>query len=80
MLEGIDPVQWTGQQAVVAIPGHIDASSAGQIREELLSVIDGGATALIADMIATTSCDHAGADAVYAPSSAPSSVAPSCGW
>jgi anti-sigma B factor antagonist len=64
MLEDIDPVQWTGQQAVVALPGHMDASSAGQIREELLSVINGGATALIADMTATTSCDHAGADAV----------------
>jgi anti-sigma B factor antagonist len=63
MLEDIDPVQ-CGQQAVMALPGHMDASSAGQIREELLSVINGGATALIADMTATTSCDHAGADAV----------------
>jgi anti-sigma B factor antagonist len=30
----------------------------------LLSVINGGATALIADMTATTSCDHAGSGAV----------------
>jgi anti-anti-sigma regulatory factor len=42
----------------------MDASDAGQIREELLPVNNGGATALIADMTATTSCDHAGADAV----------------
>jgi anti-sigma B factor antagonist len=42
----------------------MDASSAGQIREELLSVINGGATALIADTTVTTSCDHAGADPV----------------
>ena len=64
MGEDIDPLQWAGQQAVVALPVHMDASSAGQIREELLSVINGGATALIADMTATTPCDHAGADAV----------------
>ena len=64
MREDIDPVQWAGQQAVVALPEHMDASNAGQIREELLSVINGGATALIADMTATTSCGHAGADAV----------------
>ena len=64
MPEGICPVRWAGQQAVVALPEHMDASNAGQIGEELLSVINGGATALIADMTATTWCDHAGADAV----------------
>ena len=58
------PVQWTGRQAVVALPEHIGLSNAGLIREELLSVINRGATALIADMTATISCDHAGADAV----------------
>ena len=36
----------------------------GQIREQLLSVINAGAEALIADMTATVSCDHAGADAL----------------
>ena len=64
MGEDLDPVHWAGQRAVVALPERMDASNAGQIREELLSVIDGGATALIADMTATTWCDHAGADAV----------------
>ena len=64
MREDIDLVQWASQQAVVALPVHMDASNAGQIREELLSAINGGATALIADMTATTSCDHVGADAV----------------
>jgi anti-anti-sigma factor len=63
MREDIDPVQWAGQQAVVALPVHMDASNAGQILEELLSVTNGGATALVADMTATW-CDHAGADAV----------------
>jgi anti-sigma B factor antagonist len=42
----------------------VGASNAGQIQQELLSVIDGGATALIADMTATAWCDHAGAGAV----------------
>ena len=64
MREDIDPVRWAGQRGVVALPEHMDTSNAGQIREELLSVINGSATALIADMTATTSCGHAGADAV----------------
>jgi anti-sigma B factor antagonist len=64
MREDIDPVHWVGQQAVVALLVHRDASNAGQIREGLLSVINGGAPALIADMTVTTSCDHASADAV----------------
>jgi anti-sigma B factor antagonist len=59
-----DPVRWVGRQAVVTLPEHIDVSSAGQIREELLSVINRGAAALIADMTATLWCDYAGADAV----------------
>ncbi len=58
------PVRWTGRQAQVVLPEHIDVSNAGQIREELLAVINQGAEALIADMSATVSCDHAGADAV----------------
>ena len=64
MVSEVCPVQWTGRQAVVALPEHIGLSNAGLIREELLSVINRGATALIADMTATISCDHAGADAV----------------
>jgi anti-anti-sigma factor len=58
------PVRWLGRQAVVALPEDIDVSNAGQIREELLSVINRGAAAVIVDMTATVSCDHAGADAV----------------
>ena len=63
-LEDTYPVRWAGQQALVALPEHIDVSNAGQIREELLSVINRGAEALIVDMTATLSCDRAGADAV----------------
>jgi anti-sigma B factor antagonist len=58
------PVRWTGRQAVIALPEHIDVSNAGQIREELLWVINRGAAVLIADMTGTLSCDHSGADAV----------------
>ena len=64
MLKDIYPVQWTGRRAVIALPEHIDVSNAGQIREELLSVINRGPEALTADLTATISCDHAGADAV----------------
>jgi anti-anti-sigma factor len=64
VLEDIYPVQWAGQQVVLELPEHIDESSAGQIQDELLSVINRGAKTLIADMTATISCDHAGADAV----------------
>ncbi len=58
------PVRWAGRQAMVALPEDIDVSNAGPIREELLSVINRGAEALIVDMTATISCDRAGADAV----------------
>jgi anti-sigma B factor antagonist len=64
MREDFCPVHWAGRRAVVALPEHVGASNAGQIQQELLSVIDGGATALIADMTATPWCDHAGAGAV----------------
>ncbi len=59
------PVHWTGQQAaVVVLPEHIDLSNTAEIRSELLSVINRGATSLIADMTATISCDHSGTDAM----------------
>jgi anti-sigma B factor antagonist len=58
------PVEWTGRQAAVTLPEQVDVSNAGQVREELLSVINRGATALIVDMTATVSCDHAGAETV----------------
>jgi anti-anti-sigma factor len=58
------PVQWTGRQAVVAFPGHVDISNVDQLRDRLLAVINRGAAVLIADMTGTASCDHAGADAI----------------
>jgi anti-anti-sigma factor len=64
VLEDLYPGRCAGRQAVVALPERMDESNAGQIQDELLSVIKGGATVLIADMTATISCDHSGADAV----------------
>ena len=64
MAKGREPVAWTGRRAVVAFPEHVDGSNAAQIREQLLAVFDNGAAVVIADMSATVSCDHAGADAV----------------
>jgi anti-anti-sigma factor len=61
---GAYPVRWAGRQAVVALPEHIGHSNAGQVSEQLLSVINHGADALIVDMTATISCDYTGADAL----------------
>ena len=58
------PVIWTGRRAVVAFPGHVDVSNVGQLRDRLLSVINRGATVLVADMTGTVSCDHAAVDAL----------------
>ncbi len=58
------PVEWSGQQAVVTLPEHIDVASAGQVRELLLALINRGAVVLVVDLTATQSCDHAGVDAM----------------
>src|SRR5271165_4819913 len=52
------PVEWTGRQAIVAFPGHVNVSNVSQLRDRLLSVINRGAAVLIADMTETASCDH----------------------
>jgi anti-sigma B factor antagonist len=64
MAEDAFPVEWTGRQAVVTLPEHIDVSNVAELRERLLSVINRGAAVLIADMTSTASCDHAAVDAV----------------
>jgi len=64
MAVGEEPVAWTGGQAVVAFPEHVDMSNAAQIREQLMGVFDRGAAVVIADMSATARCDHVGVDAV----------------
>jgi len=62
--DGPCPVRWTGRQAVVTLPEHIGVSNSGQIREQLLELVNRGADVLIADMTGTVSCDHGGADAL----------------
>lgn len=64
MTDDIFPVQWTSPQAVVTLPRRIDSSNADQVHEQLLLVINRGAAVLIADLAATTSCDHFGAEAL----------------
>jgi anti-anti-sigma factor len=58
------PVEWTGRQAIVAFPGHVDVSNVDPLRDRLLSVINRGPAVLIADMTDTTSCDHLAVEAV----------------
>jgi len=53
-----------GRLAVVRFPGYVDASNAGQVRDELLAAIGGGAAVVVADMSATVSCDQTGDDAL----------------
>lgn len=64
MSDGTYPVQWTGQQALVTLPQHVDSSNADQIREQLLWIINRGASVLIADLTGTVSCSYSGRDAL----------------
>ena len=64
MLDYIFPVLWTGSEAVVTLPDYIDVTAAGQVREQLLAILNRGADPLVVDMAATVSCDQAGADAI----------------
>ena len=49
---------------MVSLPAEIDLTIADALREALLSVLNQGAVALIADMTATTFCDSAGITAL----------------
>ncbi len=64
MLDDLFPVTWTGRRAIVSFPEQVDISNVDQLRDRLLSVINRGATVLIADMTSTVSCDHAAVDAI----------------
>lgn len=58
------PVLWIGQTAVVALPAEIDITNADQVREDLLSVVNQGASLLVADLTNTTFCDSSGVSAL----------------
>lgn len=64
MPDDLFPTTWTGRRVIVSFPGHVDVSNVDQLRDRLLSVINRGATVLIADMTGTASCDHAAVDAI----------------
>ncbi len=64
MPDDLFPTTWTGRRAIVSFPGQVDISNVDQLRDRLLSVINRGATVLIADMTGTVSCDHAAVDAI----------------
>ena len=55
---------WIGQAAAVTLPAEIDIGNADRVREDLLSVLNQGATLLIADLSTTTFCDSAGVSAL----------------
>ncbi len=57
-------MRWSGRHAVVVLPEQLDLSNASLLRERLLMLINRGAQAVVADMAATVSCDHSGADAL----------------
>jgi anti-anti-sigma factor len=58
------PVVWKDREAIVTFPDYVDVSNVGRHREQLLSVINRGATVLIVDMTDTASCDHSAVDAL----------------
>ncbi len=64
MRDDLFPVKWTGRQAIVGFPWHVNVSNVGQLRDRLLAVINRGAAVLIADMTDTVSCDHSAVEAV----------------
>lgn len=58
------PVLRSGPTAVIRLCAEIDLTVADELREAMLSVLNQGALALIADMTATTFCDSAGITAL----------------
>jgi anti-sigma B factor antagonist len=58
------PVLWIGQTAVVSLPVEIDITISDRVREELLSIVNQGATLLVADLSKTTFCDSSGISAM----------------
>ena len=61
---GYCPVRWLNRHAIVELPEHIDLSNVGEIREQLLSIVNREVLVLVVDMSAAVSCDHAGSDAL----------------
>ena len=58
------PATWSGQTAVVTATGEIDITNAEYLRDALLSALNAGATALVADLTSVTFLDSAGVTAL----------------
>jgi anti-anti-sigma factor len=58
------PTTWSGRTAVVTVAGEIDLTNAESLREALLTALDAGALALVADLTAATFLDSAGVNAL----------------
>ena len=58
------PVLWIGLVSVVRLPAEIDVTNADATRDELLAVLNQGATLLVADMSKTDFCDSSGVSAL----------------
>jgi anti-sigma B factor antagonist len=58
------PVDRAGGLAVVGLPAEVDITTADELRDELLSIIDDGAPVTVVDMSATTFCDSAALSAL----------------
>ena len=58
------PATWSGQTAVVTATGEIDLTNAEYLRDALLSALNAGATALVADLTTVTFLDSAGVTAL----------------
>ncbi|MBV9446314.1 MAG: STAS domain-containing protein [Streptosporangiaceae bacterium] len=53
-----------GDIVIVTLPAEIDVTNADEIREQLLSAANQGASVLVADMTQTTFCDSSGITAL----------------
>jgi anti-anti-sigma regulatory factor len=62
VLDGALPVEWAGEQVVVTLPEHVDATNVATLRDQLLALVNRGPAVLIVDMSGTVSCDHGGAE------------------
>jgi anti-anti-sigma factor len=61
------PVHWAGERAVITLPGTIDITNSGAVRDQLISLADDRtATLVVVDMAATTFCDSSGVTAIAA--------------
>jgi anti-sigma B factor antagonist len=62
--ENLLPVFWSDHVAVIRMPDEVDITISDEVREELLAVLNQGASALVLDMTRTTFCDSSGVNAL----------------